>query len=83
MRRILVVDDEENIRLVLRTLLRKNGYEVETAEDGEQAIAQLDRFDPDVVLTDVRMPKVGGLDLLGTLQAKGHRATATAIRAST
>ncbi len=81
MRRILVVDDEENIRLVLRTLLRKNGYEVETAEDGEQAIAQLDRFDPDVVLTDVRMPKVGGLDLLGTLQAKGHRATVIVMSA--
>jgi two-component system response regulator AtoC len=80
-RRILVVDDEENIRLVLRTLLRKNGYEVETAEDGEQAIAQLDRFDPDVVLTDVRMPKVGGLDLLGTLQAKGHRATVIVMSA--
>ena len=67
-RRVLVVDDEENLRVVLRTLLRRHGYEVETASSGEEALALVDGFGPDYVLTDVRMPKMGGLDLLATLR---------------
>jgi two-component system response regulator AtoC len=74
-RRVLVVDDEENIRVVLRTLLRRHGYEVETAASGDEALAMVESFGPDVVLTDVRMPKMGGLDLLSTLKAKGSEAT--------
>ena len=81
MRRVLVVDDEENLRLVLRTLLRRHGYEVETAETGEDALAMVDSFGPDVVLTDVRMPKMGGLDLLTTLKAKGNEATVIVMSA--
>ena len=61
MRRVLVVDDEENLRLVLRTLLRRHGYEVETAESGEDALGMVDSFGPDVVLTDVRMPALDGI----------------------
>ncbi len=81
MRRILVVDDEENIRLVLRTLLRKHGYEVETADSGETALGMVDTFGPDVILTDVRMPKMGGLDLLAMLKAKQHPATVIVMSA--
>jgi two-component system response regulator AtoC len=81
MRRVLVVDDEENIRLVLRTLLKKAGYEVEVAEGGEAALAALDSFDPDVILTDVRMPRMGGLDLLAALRAKQHPATVVVMSA--
>jgi two-component system response regulator AtoC len=81
MRRVLVVDDEENIRLVLRTLLKKHGFEVEVAEGGEAAIAMLDSFDPDVILTDVRMPRMGGMDLLATLRAKQHPATVIVMSA--
>ena len=81
MRRVLVVDDEENLRLVLRTLLRRHGYEVETAPTGEEALALVDSFGPDVVLTDVRMPKMGGLDLLATLKAKGNEATVIVMSA--
>jgi two-component system response regulator AtoC len=81
MRRVLVVDDEENIRIVLRALLKKNGYEVEVADSGEAALAALDLFDPDVILTDVRMPKMGGLDLLGALRAKQHPATVIVMSA--
>ncbi len=81
MRRVLVVDDEENLRLVLRTLLRRHGYEVETAKNGEEALALVDGFGPDVVLTDVRMPKMGGLDLLETLRAKGNDATVIVMSA--
>jgi two-component system response regulator AtoC len=74
-RRVLVVDDEENIRLVLRTLLKRHGYEVETAPGGDEALGLVESFGPDVVITDVRMPRMGGLDLLGTLRAKGNDAT--------
>ncbi len=81
MRRILVVDDEENIRLVLRTLLKKHGFEVEVADSGEAALALLEAFDPDVILTDVRMPRIGGLDLLATLKAKQHPATVIVMSA--
>lgn len=80
-RRVLVVDDEENLRLVLRTLLRRHGYEVETAESGEEALSLVDTFGPDVVLTDVRMPKMGGLDLLTTLKAKRNDATVIVMSA--
>jgi two-component system response regulator AtoC len=81
MRRVLVVDDEENLRLVLRTLLKRQGYEVETAASGEEALALVDTFGPDVILTDVRMPKMGGLDLLATLKAKGNDATVIVMSA--
>jgi two-component system response regulator AtoC len=81
MRRVLVVDDEENIRLVLRTLLRKHGYEVETADSGESALRLVDTFGPDVILTDVRMPKMGGLDLLATLKAKQSLSTVIVMSA--
>jgi two-component system response regulator AtoC len=81
MRRVLVVDDEENIRLVLRTLLKKHGYEVEVAEEGEGALTALDSFDPDVILTDVRMPKMGGMGLLAALRAKQHPATVIVMSA--
>ncbi|HYQ30373.1 MAG TPA: sigma-54 dependent transcriptional regulator, partial [Polyangiaceae bacterium] len=66
---------------MLRTLLRRHGYEVETAETGEDALAMVDSFGPDVVLTDVRMPKMGGLDLLTTLKAKGNEATVIVMSA--
>jgi len=78
---VLVVDDEENLRLVLRTLLRRNGYEVEAASSGEEALGLVDSFGPDFILTDVRMPKMGGLDLLATLRAKGNDATVVVMSA--
>jgi two-component system, NtrC family, response regulator AtoC len=81
MRRVLVVDDEENIRLVLRTLLKRHGFEVEVADSGEAALVLVDTFGPDVILTDVRMPKMGGLDLLATLKAKQNPATVIVMSA--
>jgi two-component system response regulator AtoC len=81
LRRVLVVDDEENIRLVLRTLLKKHGYEVEVADGGEAALALAGTFSPDVILTDVKMPKMSGLDLLAALKAKEHPATVIVMSA--
>src|SRR5215813_3362053 len=81
MRRVLVVDDEENIRLVLKTLLKRHGYDVEIADSGEAALTLVDSFGPDVILTDVRMPKLNGLDLLATLKAKQNPATVIVMSA--
>ncbi len=81
MRRVLVVDDEENLRLVLRTLLRRNGYEVEVASTGEEALERVESFGPDFVLTDVRMPKMSGLSLLTALRAKHSPATVIVMSA--
>jgi two-component system response regulator AtoC len=75
MRRVLVVDDEESLRLLVRTFLKRDGYEVEIASGGEEALSLVESFGPDVILTDVRMPRMGGLDLLATLKAKGSEAT--------
>src|SRR5689334_17998551 len=81
MKRVLVVDDEENLRLVVRSFLRRDGYEVEVASGGEEALKLIETFGPDVILTDVRMPKMGGLDLLATLKAKGSEITVIVMSA--
>ena len=64
MSRVLVVDDESNLRKVLAAILRKEGYEVAIAENGEVAQAEFEKNGADVVITDMVMPKVGGLELL-------------------
>jgi nitrogen regulation protein NR(I) len=65
--RVLVVDDEVNLRKVLAAMLRKEGYEVSVAADGEQALADLEKHGADVVVTDLVMPKVGGMEILKTV----------------
>ncbi|MEL7370123.1 MAG: sigma-54 dependent transcriptional regulator [Myxococcota bacterium] len=63
-RTILVADDEANLRKVLAATLRKEGYEVLTAADGAEALQLLDRDRVDVLLTDLRMPRIDGMELL-------------------
>ena len=62
--RVLVVDDEQSLRKVLAATLQREGYEVQVAADGEEALAALDRDGADVVVTDLVMPKMDGLSLL-------------------
>ncbi len=62
--RVLVVDDEVNARTALAELLREEGYTTEWAADGAHALRLLESFDPDVVLTDLKMPVLDGLGLL-------------------
>ncbi|MBI4699796.1 MAG: sigma-54-dependent Fis family transcriptional regulator [Deltaproteobacteria bacterium] len=81
MRRVLVVDDEESLRLVLRTFLRRHGYQVELAPNGQRALELVSSFGPDFILTDVRMPRMGGLDLLAALKARGDEATVIVMSA--
>ncbi len=62
--RVLIVDDEPNIVISLEFLMRHEGYEVEVASDGEEALELLASFQPDLVLLDVMMPKLSGFDVL-------------------
>ncbi|HQY89351.1 MAG TPA: response regulator, partial [Tepidisphaeraceae bacterium] len=66
--RVLVVDDEKNIRLMLRNALETDGYEVIEAENGKQALDELEGFRPDVVLLDLSMPVMDGMRFLGELR---------------
>src|SRR6185312_17335647 len=63
-KQVLVVDDEANLRRVLSAQLARDGYEVHTAEDGEAGLAFLKEHHIDLVITDLRMPKLDGMDLL-------------------
>lgn len=62
--RILVVDDDDSIRECIAELLVSHGYEVSTAEDGFDALLQLTKAPPDVVISDLNMPNMSGFDLL-------------------
>lgn len=68
MQHILVVDDEPSIRKVLQAHLSREGYEVTVAQDGADAIRQLEEQDFQLVISDLKMPKVGGLELLAYLR---------------
>jgi DNA-binding NtrC family response regulator len=62
--RILVVDDEEGLREALAEKLRHSGHEVETADSAESALARVSRFEPQLIVTDLMMSGLTGLDLL-------------------
>ena len=65
MARILIVDDEKSIRETLKEILEYEGYEIEEAENGELALKQIKKYNYDVVLCDIKMPKMDGMELLG------------------
>jgi len=69
-KKVLIVDDERNIVTALEFLLQKNGYEVRVAATGEEALAQLDAFRPDLVLLDVMMPKVSGYEVCQRVRSR-------------
>jgi len=89
-RRILVVDDEESILSSLAGILGDEGYEVGTSPSGEAALAALDGEDPDLVLLDVWLPGVDGVEVLGAIKARqpelpvimmsGHGTIETAVK---
>ena len=69
---ILVVDDEPQITRVLKTTLSSQGYGVRTASDGDEAIQMMRDWAPDLVITDLRMPNLGGLELCRQIRAKSR-----------
>jgi putative nucleotidyltransferase with HDIG domain len=76
--RVLVVDDEKFIRDIIADFLGMEGYIVRTAEDGSSAVTELERARYDMVISDLKMPRMGGLDLLKEV-SKAHPDTLTVI----
>ncbi len=68
-KRVLVVDDEPNIVLSLEFLMKKAGFEVEVARNGQEALAAIARRPPDVLLLDVMMPEMDGFEVCERLRA--------------
>lgn len=72
--KILIVDDEPNIVISLEFLMKKEGFEVAVANDGEEAMAKVAAFNPDLLLLDVMMPKKSGFEVCEALRADPGRA---------
>src|SRR3954468_24062723 len=69
MAKVLVVDDEANLRKVLAAMLRRDGYDVTVAMDGEQGLAEFHKNGADIIVTDLVMPKVGGMEVLSAVKS--------------
>jgi DNA-binding response OmpR family regulator len=69
--KVLIVDDEPNIVLSLEFIMNQRGYETRVARDGEEALAEVERFRPDLVLLDVMLPRRDGFDVCQSLRAEG------------
>ena len=72
MAKILIADDDPHIRQLLAFALEKAGFEVIEAEDGEAALAQAQAAAPDLLVLDLNMPRLNGLDVCRQLRAKGE-----------
>ena len=70
--KILAVDDIKQDRYLLRKLLEGSGYSVETASDGVEALEKARESPPDMIITDVLMPKMDGFQLCRTLKSEGY-----------
>jgi two-component system alkaline phosphatase synthesis response regulator PhoP len=71
-RSVLIVDDEPNIVRSLQFLMMKAGYDVRVARDGEQALDEIAKAQPDLVLLDAMMPRRDGFDVCQTIRANPH-----------
>jgi DNA-binding response OmpR family regulator len=69
--KVLIVDDEPNIVLSLEFLMKQQGYETRVARDGDEALAEVGRFRPDLVLLDVMLPRRDGFEVCQRLRADG------------
>ena len=67
--RVLVVDDEPQITRVLKTVLSSQGYQVRTAAEGESALSSFDEWRPELVITDLYMPRMDGVELCRRIRA--------------
>ena len=67
--KILIVDDEPNIVISLEFLMKKEGFEIAVANDGEEALTKVASFSPDLILLDVMMPKKSGFEVCEALRA--------------
>ena len=69
-KKVLIVDDEANIVISIEFLMRQAGYNIEIARDGEEAMAKIKSFQPDLILLDVMMPKINGFEVCRRIREK-------------
>jgi two-component system response regulator AtoC len=74
-KRVLVIDDEENLRHYLQLILGEAGYQVAIAQDGEEGLAKMQRHAWDIILCDIKMPSMDGMALLKAAKEKGLEGT--------
>ena len=79
MTKILIVEDYPNIRKIFQTALASEGYDVTVAADGEDALKILQDLKPDLILLDLLMANIGGLEFLRTFGAKNHPETKVVV----
>jgi len=72
-KKILVVEDEEGLRLLYEEELESEGYEVLTARNGKEAIQQLEQGRPDLIILDIVMPVMDGMEALGRIVGKDRK----------
>ena len=70
MAKILVVDDDDNMRRLIRTILERRGHQVTEARDGLEGLARFDESRPDLVVSDVVMPGIGGFAFVAELHRR-------------
>lgn len=78
-KRLLIVDDEPSIRLILGAVFERQGYTVDTAEDGFAALRKVQQAVPDLVISDLRMPNMNGFELLSVLRNRYPQVPTVAI----
>ena len=72
-KKILVVEDEEGLRLLYEEELKAEGYEILTAQNGREAIRQLEEEKPDLIILDIVMPVMDGMEALGRIVGKDRK----------
>ncbi|OGR62780.1 MAG: hypothetical protein A2X31_06615 [Elusimicrobia bacterium GWB2_63_22] len=65
---VLIVDDDESVRELLEFIVKKEGFRIEKASDGEEALTKARAVNPDIILLDLMLPKYGGFEILRELQ---------------
>src|SRR5690606_35264206 len=80
-RKIMVVDDDPQVRVTFEFHLLRSGFQVLCAETAEEALSKVHEFDPDVVITDLQMPGMDGIELLRKINAAGANADVIVITA--
>jgi len=73
MKKVLLVEDEEALRVLYQDGLKAEGYEVLTARNGKEAIQQLEKGKPDLVILDIVMPVMDGMEALGRILGKNRK----------
>ena len=66
---VLIVDDDESVRELIEFIIKKEGFRIEKASDGEEALSKARSVNPDLILLDLMLPKFGGFEILRELQS--------------